>query len=244
MGNEIEGGGELHEIVGESPELKAVLSAAMNAAKNEAVLLLTGERGTGKELVARAIHRLGKRRRLSFIKLDCASVAPDRWDAVFEDYQDRLKSTYSGTLLLKGVESISRELQTRFLRALEQKEMGRPGSPASTAIEARLIATMSEVGGRVRDCWLYQSLYPEKLLLIRLPALRERRSDIPLLAWYFVREWARRLHKSIDVISPATMKLLVDYSWPDNVRELENAIERSVRSTEGSELSSRALHRS
>jgi formate hydrogenlyase transcriptional activator len=240
MRSEIEAQYELDEIVGESAVLKSVLWQARIAAKSDSAVLLTGERGTGKELIARAIHRMGNRRRQSFVKVDCSSVPPARLEAVlFGHDRGRLEAANLGTLLLKRVESISEDFEPKFLQVFEQKEFRRPGNPAIIAADARLIATLSDGGHRVEDSWLFRNVSPRlNLAIIRVPALRERRGDIPLLAWYFLRKWARRANKLIDVISPHTMKLLVNYSWPDNVGELDNLIERSVRSSEGPELSS------
>jgi DNA-binding NtrC family response regulator len=231
---------ELSEIIGESPELKSVLSQAINAAKSDAVVVITGESGTGKELIARAIHHTSSRRLQSFIKLDCSSITPAQLDAaLFGPDKNRLEAANLGTLLLKRVESVSQDLQSKLLRVLEEKKFEIPRG-TTVPINARLITTMSDIGQKAEDSWLCTTL-SSKLspCIIRVPALRERQSDIPLLAWYFVKMWTRRMNKSIDVISPETMKSFVNYSWPDNVRELDNFIERSVRSTKDAELLSK-----
>jgi DNA-binding NtrC family response regulator len=229
---------ELHEIVGDGPVLKSLLRQAIDAAKSNSTVLIIGEPGTGKELIARAIHRTGKRRNQGFIQIDCSNITPAQLEAaLFGLERGRLEAASHGTLLLKHIENVSRELLTRLLRAVEQSGSDRPRSITAVPVDVRLIATASDLGHSFEDSRLREGLSPEfDLSTIRVPALRERREDIPLLAWHYVRKWARLMNKSVDAISPGTMKSLMNYSWPDNVRELDNVIERSVRSTESTEL--------
>ena len=230
---------ELQEIVCDSQAFKKVLRQAMNAAKkSESIVLIAGEPGTGKELFARAIHRMGNRRTQSFIKLNCSSLAPAQLEeALFGYGRGRLEKANQGTLLLTHIENISRKLQIRLLRVFVEKGFQSPRSSTIIPVDVRLIATTSDTGGRIEDSWLYKGLFHEfNVSTIMLPALRERRRDIPRLAWHFIAKWSRVMNKSIDVISPETMKALMNYHWPNNVRELDTVIERAVGSTDGTEL--------
>jgi len=229
---------EFHEIVGESPVLKRLLWRAFDAAKSEGVVLIVGEPGSGKELIARAIHRLGKRRLESFIKVDCAIIPPAQLEAVlFETEKGRLQAANQGTLLLKRAGSVSLDVQPRLLQVFGQRKLEPPRDPSTSSIDTRLIATVTDLGQKIEDFWLYNGLLPGvSVSVIRVAPLRERSEDIPLLAEFFVRKWARRMNKSITTISADTMTALVNYSWPDNIRELESLIERSVMSSEGHEL--------
>jgi formate hydrogenlyase transcriptional activator len=157
--------------------------------------------------------------------------------ALFGPGKSRLEAANRGTLLLSHVENVSQELHPRLLRAFEQKEFEHPRSEITVPVDARLIATSSVNGQRAEDSWLRKGLSPEfKLSVINMPALRERPSDIPLLASHFVRKWARLMKKTIDVISPGTMNTLVEYGWPANIRELEMVIERAVSSSKNADL--------
>jgi formate hydrogenlyase transcriptional activator len=239
MQNEIPGKFELNEIVGESSTLKRALWQARDAARTDAAVLILGETGSGKELIARSIHRMGNRRGQSFIKVDCSIVAYRQLETdLFGIDGGRLEAANRGTFLLKGAESVSKGLQSKLLRVFEQKRLARPRNATTVSVDARLIATVTNVGKRVEDFWLHKGLSPHlSLLAIRVPALRERKDDIPLLAQFFLKKWARRMNKSVDTLSADTMTALVNYSWPHNVRELENVIEQSLMLTsEGHEL--------
>lgn len=239
MQHEIPAKFELNEIVGESSMLKRVLWQARDAAKTDADVLIVGETGSGKELIARAIHRMGNRRGQSFIKVDCSIVSYHQLETeLFAIEGGRLEAANRGTFLLKDAESVSKGLQPELLQVFEQKKLARPQNATTISIDARLIATVTSVGKRVEDFWLQKGLSPHlSLLAIRVPALRERQDDIPLLAQYFLKKWARRMNKSVDTVSADTMTALVNYSWPHNIRELENVIEQSLMLTsEGHEL--------
>jgi len=227
----------LQEIIGESPVFQGVLRQALNAAKSDSAVLISGEAGTGKELIARAIHRMSGRHTQGFVKVDCSKAASAQLEAaLFGQGRGRIEAARHGTLLLSHVESTTRELQPWLLNALEQKEFGRPGS-TSAAIDARLIVTVSDTGQRLEDSWLRESLPPDfDLSIVKIPALRERPTDIPLLAGHFARKWARLMNKPVAVIAPGTMNLLINYSWPANIRELESIIERAVRSSKSADL--------
>jgi DNA-binding NtrC family response regulator len=237
MRKKIPGDYEFDEIVGASPELKSVMQQATNAAKSDAAVLITGERGTGKELIARAIHRMGNKTSHSFMKFDCARITPAAFEARF-GRDTRRRAANPGTLLLTHVESISQDLRPRLLEVFERRQSGRSGTSAAP-IDANLIATMTDTGQKAEDVEFYQRLSnTPNLSVIRVPALRERRGDIPLLASYFMKRWARRMNRAIDAISNDTVKALEKYDWPDNVRELENVIGRLVGSAVGRELHS------
>jgi DNA-binding NtrC family response regulator len=238
MHGESEGEPELQEIIGESPVLKSVLRQAIEAAKSDSIVLITGEVGTGKELIARAIHRMGSRRTQSFVKIDCTNVPPHQLEAaLFGPDRGRFEAANRGTLLISHVENAARELHARLLKVFEQKEFEHPQSEITVPVDVRLIATSSTNGQRAEDSWLRTGLSPEfKLSVINMPTLRERPSDIPLLASHFVRKWARLMKKPIDAISPDTMNTLIEYRWPANIRELEMVIERAVSSSKNADL--------
>jgi DNA-binding NtrC family response regulator len=229
---------EINEIVGESSMFKSVLRQAIDAAQREAAVLIVGEAGSGKELIARAIHRLGSRRGQSFIKVDCAVLGSAQLEAVlFETTRGRIEAANHGTFLLKHAESVSQKLQPKLLQVVGQKRLQRSQERTTVVVDTRLIATVTDAGQKIEDLWLYQGLSPQiNLSVIRVPPLRERSGDIPLLAEFFLRKWRRRVNKSVNTIPAGTMAALVNYTWPDNIRQLENVIERSVVSAEGHEL--------
>jgi formate hydrogenlyase transcriptional activator len=231
-------GPSLDEIVGQSAALKSALQKARSAANSEATVLIIGERGTGKELLARTIHRMGNRRSQSFIKLDCSTVAPSQWEALlFGQDRSRLKAAHLGTLLLKNIESIPEGFRPALLQVCRHRKLERRGHRTTVSIDAIIIASMSDMAQRIEDFWFYKALSDKpNLSIIRVPTLRARRRDIPLLASAFFKKWARRMNKSIDVISTDTMKSLASYDWPGNIQELETLIERFVGVAEGHEL--------
>ncbi len=235
MSGESEREPALQEVVGESPVFLGVLQQAASATKSDSVVLITGEAGTGKELIARAIHRTGRRHTQSFVKVDCSKLAPAQLEAaLFALDRGRIEAARQGTLLLSHVERVTRELQPRLLSALEQKDLKR-SEGARVTIEARFIITFSDA--KQSNSWLREKLSPDfNLSVINVPALRDRQADIPLLASHFVRKWSRLMNKPIHIISPANMNLLTSYSWPANIRELESVIERAVRSSNNGDL--------
>jgi formate hydrogenlyase transcriptional activator len=238
MQSEIRNEFEAYEIIGESSMLKSVLRQTIDAAKTEAPVLIVGESGSGKELIARAIHRLGSRRLQSFIKVDCTIVGPAQLEAVLlQNDGGRIEGANHGTFLLKRAESVSQNLQAKLLQVFGQKELQSSQERTTLLVDIRLIATVTDTGQKIEETWLYKGLAPHvNPSVIRVPALRERPSDIPLLATFFVSKWARRAKKSVDSIPTDTMSALANYSWPDNVRELESLIAQSVVSIEGHEL--------
>jgi formate hydrogenlyase transcriptional activator len=235
------------EILGESPVLKRMLKLAMKVARSDAPVLILGEAGSGKELIARAIHRISTRRNESFVKVNCSAV-DGMWESTLSGEEGRVrgegrKTGYlelanKGMLFLDEIAHIPTELQATLLRLLERGEFERPGSTHSIPANVRLIATTKyDLGERVAEESFRGDLYDQlNVFPIRVPALRERRDDIPLLARYFMQRFARRMNKQIETIPAETGNFLMNSDWPGNVRQLENVIERSVTLTDGPAL--------
>ncbi len=240
---------ELHfeEIIGESPELKRVLSQAKTVAPSGSTVLILGETGTGKELIARAIHRMSKRKDASFIKVNCAAIPTGLLESELFGHEKgsftgavsrkvgRMELADKGTLFLDEVGDIPLELQPKLLRVLQDHEFERLGSNRTLRVDLRLIAaTNRNLSDRVNEGAFRSDLfYRLNVFPIQMPPLRDRRSDIPLLVRHFVKKLARRMDKRIETIPSETMEALVNWHWPGNIRELENLIERSVILTEG-----------
>jgi formate hydrogenlyase transcriptional activator len=238
------------EIIGDSAALKRVLEDARTVAPHDTAVLILGETGTGKELIARALHRMSARKDFGFIKTNCAAIPTGLLESELFGHEKgaftgavnqkigRLELADKGTLLLDEVGDLPLELQPKLLRVLQHGEFERLGSLQTIRVNIRLIAATNRnlaalmAEGQFRSDLYYRlSVFP-----IRLPALRERPSDIPLLVRYFVEKYARRMNKSIETISPETMDVVVKWDWPGNVRELENFIERSVILSKGPTL--------
>ena len=238
------------EIVGQSKALQAVMKQVGKVAASDATVLLLGETGTGKELVARAIHRLSQRADNSFIKLNCAAIPSGLMESeLFGNEKGaftgavsrkigRLELADKGTLFLDEIGEISLALQPKLLRVLQDQEFERLGGTQTLKVDFRLIAaTNRDLADVVRQNEFRSDLYYRlNVFPIRLPPLRERREDIQLLVEHFVQNCARRMNKSITSIPKRTMDALTQWEWPGNVRELENFIERSVILTQGSVL--------
>ncbi len=243
---------ELHfeEIVGDSAVLKRALAQARTVAPSDATVLALGETGTGKELLARAIHRMSTRKDAAFVKLNCAAIPTGLLESELFGHEKgaftgaisqkvgRLELAHKGTLFLDEVGDIPLELQPKLLRVLQDQEFERLGSTRTIRVNIRLIAaTNKDLVKSVAEREFRSDLYYRlNVFPIRMPALRERRPDIPLLVRYFVQKFANRMDKQITKIPAETMKALTSWSWPGNVRELENFLERSVILTEGPEL--------
>jgi PAS domain S-box-containing protein len=238
------------EIVGQSKALQKVMEQVGKVASSDATVLLLGETGTGKELVARAIHRLSQRLHNSFIKMNCAAIPSGLLESELFGHEKgaftgavgkkvgRLELADNGTLFLDEIGEIALPLQPKLLRVLQDQEFERLGGNHTLKVNFRLIAaTNSDLSGRVRENEFRSDLfYRLNVFPIRVPALRERREDIHLLVEHFVQKCSRRMNKSITSIPTKTMDALMAWEWPGNVRELENFIERSVILTEGSVL--------
>ena len=243
---------ELHfeEIIGESLKLRRVLDQTKTVASSDATVLILGETGTGKELIARAIHRMSLRNSASFIKMNCAAIPTGLLESELFGHEKgaftgaisqkigRLELADEGTLFLDEIGDIALELQPKLLRALQDQEFERLGGTHTIGVNVRLIAaTNQDLAKAVAEKLFRSDLYYRlNVFPIRIPPLRERKEDIPLLVRYFVQKFASRMGKAIDSVPGDTMQALCDWSWPGNVRELENFIERSVILTESSSL--------
>ncbi len=233
---------EFTEIVGESPALKAALSLVSVVAPTNSSVLIQGETGTGKELVARAIHNLSNRSANPFVKLNCAAIPLGLLESELFGHEKgaftgaiaqktgRFDLADKGTLFLDEVGDIPLELQAKLLRVLQEQEFERLGSNRTHKVDVRLIAaTHRDLPAMIKQGTFREDLYYRlKVFPIQIPALRQRSEDIPILARHFMRIHARRMNKMIDQIPPRTMDALVRYRWPGNVRELQNFIERAV----------------
>jgi formate hydrogenlyase transcriptional activator len=240
------------EIIGESPALKKVLDQVAIVAASDATVLILGETGTGKGLIARAIHRTSKRKGQSFITLNCAAIPTGLLESELFGHEKgaftgavsqkvgRLELADKGTLFLDEIGEIPLELQPKLLRVLQDHEFERLGGTRTIKVDLRLIAaTNRDLARSVAEKEFRSDLfYRLNVFPIRLPSLRERREDIPLLVRYFVRKFARGMDRGIETIPSDTMTTLINWHWPGNVRELENFIERSVILTEGTALRS------
>ncbi len=238
------------EIIGESPALERVLEKAKTVAPSDATVLILGETGTGKELIARAIHRMSGRKDATFVKLNCAAIPTGLLESELFGHEKgaftgavsqkigRLELADKGTLFLDEVGDIPLELQPKLLRVLQDQEFERLGSTRTIKVNIRLIAaTNRDLPTSVAEREFRSDLYYRiNVFPLRMPALRERQNDIPLLVRYFVQKFARRMNKQIESVPTETMHALEGWEWPGNVRELENFIERSVILTEGSVL--------
>ncbi len=238
------------EIIGRGTALKDVMEKVAKVAPSDATVLLLGETGTGKELVARAIHRLSNRKDNSFIKLNCAAIPSGLLESELFGHEKgaftgavakklgRLELADKGTLFLDEIGEVSLELQPKLLRVLQDQEFERLGGTQTLKVNFRLIAAtnrdlLESVNRREFRTDLYYRL---NVFPLRTPPLRERREDIPLLIEHFVRKYAGRMNKSILSIPAKTMETLMQWGWPGNIRELENFVERSVILTPGSVL--------
>jgi formate hydrogenlyase transcriptional activator len=233
---------EFGEIVGESPALNTALNLVSVVAPTDSSVLVLGETGTGKELIARAIHNLSSRRARAFIKLNCAAIPLGLLESELFGHEKgaftgaiaqkagRFELANKGTLFLDEVGDIPLELQAKLLRVLQEQEFERLGSNRTHKVDVRLIAaTHRDLTAMVKQGTFREDLYYRlKVFPINVPALRQRTEDIPKLVWHFTALYARRMNKRIGEIPSETMDALVRYRWPGNVRELQNFIERAV----------------
>jgi transcriptional regulator with GAF, ATPase, and Fis domain len=235
------------DIVGESTGLRHVLKEIETVAPTDATVLIEGETGTGKELLARAIHRLSPRNEHTFIKLNCAAIPATLLESELFGHEKgaftgaiarklgRLELANEGTLFLDEVGEMPLDLQPKLLRALQEREFERLGGTRPIHVDVRLIAaTNRDLGKMMAEKQFRADLYYRlKVFPISAPPLRDRASDIPLLVWHFVESHSRRMGKHIETISEETMEALVRWKWPGNIRELGNLIERAVILTRG-----------
>lgn len=238
------------EIIGESSGLRRVLKQVEQVAATEATVLILGETGTGKELVARAIHRLSSRADHAFVKLNCSAIPAGLLESELFGHEKgaftgaiaqkvgRLELAHQGTLFLDEIGDLPLELQPKILRALQEREFERLGSVRTIPVDVRLIAaTNRNLAKMVEEGQFRSDLYYRlKVFPVSIPPLRERPDDIPLLVNYFVSVHARRMNRHIETIPPEVMQALTRWRWPGNIRELENFIERAVILSPGAVL--------
>jgi PAS domain S-box-containing protein len=239
---EIKSDHNFEEIVGRSGPLRAVLGAVARVAPTDATVLITGETGTGKELIARAVHSASRRKDRPLIKINCAALPTGLVESELFGHEKgaftgalarrvgRFELADGGTIFLDEVGEIPLDAQAKLLRVLQEREFDRVGGRAPTKVDVRVIAaTNRDLLRAVREKTFREDLYYRlNVFPVALPPLRERREDIPLLVHFFVGRFAARIGKPIERIDEETMRLLCDYPWPGNIRELENVLERAV----------------
>ena len=241
---------DFEQIIGSSPALKRILKQVETVAPTDSTVLIQGETGTGKEVIARAIHSLSARRERTLVKINCAAIPMGLIESELFGHErgaftgaiaqriGRFELANKGTLFLDEVGEIPQELQSKLLRVLQEREFERLGSTRTVRVDVRLIAATNRdlyqmVGERrFRDDLYYRlNVFP-----ITIPPLRERREDIPLLVSFFASKFARHMKKRIETISADAVAAMQQYNWPGNIRELENFIERAVILTQGTDL--------
>jgi formate hydrogenlyase transcriptional activator len=238
------------DIVGNSQALQSVLREVETVAPADSTVLIYGETGTGKELIARAVHNLSSRKPNAFVKLNCAAIPTGLLESELFGHEKgaftgaitqrvgRFELAHRGTIFLDEIGEVPLELQPKLLRVLQEREFERLGSTRTLRTDARLIAaTNRDLKAMVEEQKFRSDLYYRlNVFPIRVPPLRERREDIPLLVRHFVQQFSRRNNRVINTIPSETMQLLVHYHWPGNIRELQNVIERAVIISKGTML--------
>jgi formate hydrogenlyase transcriptional activator len=230
------------EIIGRSLGLRRVLQMVETVAGGDSTVLLLGETGTGKELIARAIHSHSPRKARPFVKLNCAAIPTGLLESELFGHErgsftgaiaqkiGRIELAHQGSLFLDEIGDIPLELQPKLLRVLQEREFERLGSTRTQKVDVRIVAaTHCDLEGMILQKQFRSDLYYRlNVFPIHVPPLRERPDDIPLLAQHFVQQATRRMRKTIDTIPSETMEALIRYRWPGNIRELENVTERAV----------------
>jgi len=248
--DEIRGEMDFEGIVGQSSALRHVLGLVETVAPSDSTVLLLGETGTGKELIARAIHDRSRRKDRTFVKLNCAAIPTGLLESELFGHErgaftgaisqkvGRLELADQGSLFLDEVGDIPIDIQPKLLRALQEREFERLGSNRTKKVDVRLVAaTNRDLDKMIENREFRSDLYYRlNVFPIRIPPLRERPEDIPLLVRYFTQKYGRRMEKKIETIPATAMKNLTAWHWPGNIRELENFIERSVILTHGPTL--------
>jgi len=248
--DEIRGEMDFEGIVGQSSALRHVLQMVDTVAPSDSTVLLLGETGTGKELIARAIHERSRRKDRTFVKLNCAAIPTGLLESELFGHErgaftgaitqkiGRLELSHQGTLFLDEVGDIPLDIQPKLLRALQEREFERLGSTRTQKVDVRLVAATNRDLEKMIEHREFRSdlYYRLNVFPIRIPPLRERPEDIPLLVRYFAQKYGRRMEKEIESVPASTMRKLANCHWPGNIRELENFIERSVILTHGSAL--------
>jgi formate hydrogenlyase transcriptional activator len=241
---------DFQQIVGQSPALRHVLELVETVAQTDSTVLLLGETGTGKELIARAVHDHSRRKTRTFVKLNCAAIPTGLLESELFGHEKgaftgaiaqkvgRMELADQGTLFLDEVGDIPIEIQPKLLRALQEREFERLGSTQTRKANVRLVAaTNRDLEKMIANQQFRSDLYYRlNVFPIRIPPLRERREDIPLLVSYFVHKYSRQMQKQIDSVPSAALKILGSWHWPGNIRELENFIERAAILTRGQSL--------
>ena len=241
---------DFEEIVGRSPALRHVLELVETVAQTDSTVLLLGETGTGKELIARAVHDHSRRKSSTFVKLNCAAIPTGLLESELFGHEKgaftgaiaqklgRMELADQGTLFLDEVGDIPLEIQPKLLRALQEREFERLGSNHTRKANVRLVAaTNRDLENMIASQQFRSDLYYRlNVFPIRIPPLRERKEDIPLLVSYFVQKYSRQMQKDIDTVPGTALKTLSSWHWPGNIRELENFIERAVILTRGKSL--------
>jgi formate hydrogenlyase transcriptional activator len=229
-------------LVGQSAGLAALLNGVETVAPTDSTVLILGETGTGKELIARAIHNLSPRRDRAFVRTSCASIPGGLLESELFGREKgaytgavtreigRIELANGGTLFLDEIGEIPLELQSKLLSVLQRQEFERLGSARTIQVDFRLLAaTNRDLAHMVKEGRFRSDLYYRlNVFPLTVPPLRSRADDIPILVWHFVRRYAARMNRSIDTILSQDMATMVEYSWPGNVRELQNFVERSV----------------
>jgi formate hydrogenlyase transcriptional activator len=248
--DEIRGELDFEGIVGQSSALRHVLNLVETVAPSDSTVLLLGETGTGKELIARAIHERSRRKERTFVKLNCAAIPSGLLESELFGHErgaftgaiaqrtGRFELADQGTLFLDEVGDIPIEIQPKLLRALQEREFERLGSNRTKQVDVRLVAATNRDLEQMMENREFRSdlYYRLNVFPIRIPPLRERPEDILLLVRYFTQKYGRRMQKRIESIPAAAMRKLSSWYWPGNIRELENFIERSVILTRGTAL--------
>ncbi len=248
--DEIRTAHNFEELIGTSPSFKRILKQVETVAPTDSAVLIRGETGTGKELLARAIHSLSARANRTLVKLNCAAIPTGLLESELFGHEKgaftgaisqrigRFELAHKGSLFLDEVGDIPLDLQPKLLRVLQEQEFERLGSTRTQKVDVRLIAaTNADLERLVSDKRYRSDLYYRlNVFPVTIPPLRDRRDDIPTLARYFTQKYAQRMKKRIETISTAAMAALTSYAWPGNVRELEHFIERAVILTQGTDL--------
>jgi formate hydrogenlyase transcriptional activator len=240
-------GRRFEQVIGTSPALESALREVECVAPTDSTVLIEGETGTGKELIARAIHNLSPRCGRPFIKLNCAAIPFDLLESELFGHErgaftgaiaqrtGRFELAHKGTLFLDEVGDIPLGLQPKLLRVLQEREIERLGGTRTYRVDVRLVTATNRVLASMveRNQFREDLYYRLNVFPIHVPPLRERREDIPLLVRHFVQHFARRMNRAVETICPETMEALIRYSWPGNIRELQNVIERAVILSDG-----------
>ena len=242
IADEVPTGQNIGNMIGESPEFQRVLSDIQIVAPTDAAVLIHGETGTGKELVARAIHDLSDRRKKPFVKVNCAAIPATLLESELFGHErgaytgavnqslGRFELAHQGTLFLDEIGEIPLELQPKLLRALQEQEFERLGGNRTVRVDVRIVAATNRNLRQMVDQGSFRSdlYYRLNVFPLTVPALRQRRDDIPLLLRFFTQKYARKLNRVIEEIPLASLDALTMYDWPGNIRELQNLVERSV----------------